>query len=106
MEYANRYGWSDIHAHEIVRKVSDKTIEVRRLKATLLNGFNSNEPDALQFAPGGFCGHTSGEQRYSFARNENAPVFRIRKGKFGWKDAAGNRFRLSDEPHEHYDFNF
>jgi hypothetical protein len=106
MKYANRYGYSDVHAHEIVRKVSDKTIEVRRLKATLLNGFSSGEPDALQFSPGGFCGHTSGEQRYAFSSDETAKVFRIRKGKFGWQSAHGTRFRLSDEPHEHYDFNF
>jgi hypothetical protein len=106
MQYANMYGYSDIHAHEVVRSVSEKTLEVRRMTATLLNPTNSKEPDALQFSPGGFCGHTSGAQRYAFASNESATVFRIRKGKRGWRDANGQRYRVEDEPREHYDFNF
>jgi hypothetical protein len=105
-KYANRCGYSDVQAHEVVRVVSQRTIEIRRLKATLLNGAGSGESDALRFSPGGFFGHTSGEQRYSFASDESEKVFRIRLGKRGWKSADGARFTLSAEPHEYYDFNF
>lgn len=45
---------------------SGKMVTVRRDAAKLLNGFNSGEPDALEFFPGGFCGHVEGHQRYSY----------------------------------------
>lgn len=104
--YACRIGWTDRQAFEVTRVVSERTLEVRRLKATLLNGVNSGQPDALQFSPGGFCGHTSGTQRYSFEPDASNAVIRIRLGKKGWKDAHGNRYSVGDEPREFYDFNF
>lgn len=105
--YANFIGYSDIHAHEVVREVSDKTLEVRRLKAALLNGASSNEPDALVFHPGGFVGHTEGAQRYKFEQDPSARVFRIRLHKDGtYRDAHGSKYKLDTVPREHYDFNF
>ena len=57
-------GWSDVHAYTVVGvSASGKSFEIQRDKATLLNGVNSGEPDALRFQAGGFCGHTSGRQR-------------------------------------------
>jgi hypothetical protein len=106
LKFATKNGWSDVDPYEVVRVVSEKTIEVRAMNAKLLNGSGSGESDALKFFPGGFCGHTSGEQRYEFSSNPEAAVIRIRLGKRGWKDANGNRFSLTAEPFKHYDFNF
>lgn len=107
MKYANMHGYSDIKAHEIVRSVFSKILEVRAMTAKLLNGVNSGEPDALQFEPGGFFGHTSGIQRYEYTQDTSARVFRIRLHKDGkWRDAVGRRFVPSDSPREFYDFNF
>ena len=33
MTYANHHGYSDINPHEIVRRVSDKTLEIREMDA-------------------------------------------------------------------------
>lgn len=107
MNYANQYGYSDVEPYEIIRRVTDKTIEIRAMDAKLLNGCNSGEPDALKFSPGGFCGHTSGTQRYEYSQRPDAPVVRIRLHKDGkWKDASGHKYRLADAPYKFYDFNF
>lgn len=104
--HAMQVGHTDRKAFEIVRHVSDKTIEIRRLNAKLLNGVNSGEPDALQFEQGGFCGHVSGVQRYEYSKTAEG-VIRIRRhGGYQWKDRHGNRFVLATEPSEFYDFNF
>lgn len=106
MKYANMHGYSDIRAHEVLRTVSATTLVVRRMEATLLNGVNSGEPDALHFDRGGFVGHTSGAQRYKLESDESAEPIRIRLGKNGWKDKWGNKYVPSHEPREYYDFNF
>ena len=104
-QYANRAGYSDVDAYEVVRRVSPITLEVREMKATLLNGLDSGRPDALKFSPGGFCGHTSGHQRYAFSSDTSKPIVRIRLTKRGWRNKHG-RFTLSDRPHKFYDYNF
>lgn len=105
--HATMIGYSDRKAHEIIRHISDKTIEIRRLNAKLLNGTRSGESDALEFTPGGFVGHTSGTQRYEFSQDEKARTFRIRKHSNGkWKDAHGQTYVLAMQPYEFYDFNF
>jgi hypothetical protein len=103
MQYANEYGWSDVTPYEVVRVVSDKTIEVRRM-----NSVRSNPENNLGFAPGGFVGHCSrqSEQEWIITSSDTATVIRIRLGKHGWKDKYGNRFKLSDKPVRFYDYNF
>jgi hypothetical protein len=96
-----------------VSKVSPngKTIEVEFAEQTLLNKPNSGEPDALQFTPGGFVGHTTGEQRWKIERDEfpTKRKFTLRNnGK--WK-IAGHPTKspgcvLNPGHHPHYDFNF
>lgn len=106
-KFATMIGYSDRQAFEVIRHVSDKCIMVRRMEAKLLNGVNSGEPDALKFEPGGFCGHTSGTQRYEFTSNEANRVIRIRLHKDGrWYDRAKQRYTLDERPYEHYDFNY
>jgi len=102
MNYANHYGYSDVNPFEIVRRVSDKTVEIRSMKA-------ERDPDwKPDFVPGGFsavCLNIN-SQKWVITSDESAKVFRIRLGKRGWKDAKRNRYELSDKPFKFYDFNF
>lgn len=102
MNYANHYGYSDVNPFEIVRRISDKTIEVREMKA-------ERDPSAkLEFIPGGFSAICTNDhdQKWFITSDPDAPVIRIRFGKQGWKDKHGRRFGLSDEPVKFYDHNF
>lgn len=95
--------WSDRHAYTVTAR-TDKTLTLRRDKATLLNNVNSGEKDALQFSPGGFVGHTSGTQRYSYAPDEQGQIVKARLTKRGWQTACKERVCAGRS--EHYDFNF
>ena len=110
--------YSDAHAYTVIA-VTDCTIKIQRDKATLLNGYNSGEVDALHFSPGGFFGHTSGTQRYSYerdltgtvaiARLQKKPYQRWTKGAvFSVPEAAfkAEGCRVFPGRSEHYDFNF
>ena len=102
MQYANHIGYSDVSPFEIIRKVSDKTVEIRAMNA-------ERDPNwTPDFVPGGFCGTVVNQrdQRWIISSSADAPVVRIRLGKQGWKDANGRRFQLSDEPVKFYDYNF
>jgi hypothetical protein len=101
MNFANHYGYSDVNPYEIVRRVSDRTIEVRRMDATI-------DPSWKRvFIPGGFCGHTAnnGSQKWVIVSNPQNQVIRIRLTKKGWNH-KGMRFQLADKPVHFYDFNF
>ena len=114
-EGANVYGYSDVMAYTVISVNKTGTVAIlQRDTATLLNGANSDADDRLTFSPGGFCGHTSGEQRYSYAANRDGETERVTlrtKGRFAgtWRTkgtgtgAARVRF---GERSEHYDFNF
>ncbi len=104
-------GYSDVYACSIVEvSKSGKSIKVVRDKSVLLNGVGSGEPDALKFSPGGFCGHMSGIQRYSYEPNpEGYPEsFSLRKnGRWVRKgESAKGGSKLIAGRHEHYDYNF
>jgi len=97
--YANWYGYSDVEPYEVVRVISDKTIEVRAMIAT-------RDPSWQPIMhAGGFSAHCSNQhtQRWFYESDPDAPVKRIRKGKKGW--AKGN-FRISAKPRKFYDYNF
>ena len=114
-------GYSDRAAYTVIA-VTAKSITVQRDKATLLNGFESGEKDALQFSPGGFVGHTSGIQRYSYETNPEGHILKCRmkkrptlvwtKGEDGsYSDVAQADFRQGSSRvvagrSEYYDFNF
>jgi hypothetical protein len=103
MKYANEYGYSDVTPYEVVRVVSERTVEIRRM-----NAVRSNPENKLGFAPGGFVGHHAAqdEQEWHITSNPEASVKRIRLGKNGWKDKYGNRYGLSDKPRKFHDYNF
>ena len=102
MKYANHIGYSDVDPYEIVRIVSEKTIEIREMKT---------EPDTsveLKWVAGGFAGHcvNQNEQKWIISSDETAPVIRIRLGKRGWKDKYGRKFFVDSKPVKFYDHNF
>jgi hypothetical protein len=103
IQYANRHGYSDVHPYEVVRKVSDKCLEVRSMKSTL-------DPEwKPEIVPGGFGGHcvNNYDQKWHTISDTSGRVVRIRKHKNGnWKDASGNVFKLNHEPIKFSDYNF
>lgn len=103
MKYANHYGWSDVNPYEVVRVISDKTIEVRAMDAERDTSVD------LKWEIGGFsavCTNQSA-QKWIIKSNPNNPVIRIRASKRkGWADKYGRRFDLANEPSKYYDYNF
>ena len=102
MKYANHYGWSDVNPFEVIKVVSDKTIEIREMDA------DRDETVKMDFVAGGFSAICTNpyDQRWIIKSDPTAPVIRIRLGKNGWKDKHGRKFKLADAPSKFYDYNF
>ena len=103
MKYANQIGYTDVHPFEVVRIVSDKTVEVRAMEAV------RDDSVKLDFIPGGFSAHCANqsEQKWIITSDGSNPVFRIRLSKNrGWQDKYGQRFKMADAPRKFYDYNF
>lgn len=100
-KFANFHGYSDCHAYEIVRVVSEKTIIVRRMTATLI-------PFKMDFHPGGFLGHVSNQrdQKYTYEPTVGANEYRAHRRKDGHFYSANGKHVLSETPYEFYDYNF
>lgn len=98
-------GHSDSYAGTVVR-VSQTRVCVVEDEATLLNGFDSGEADALVMTAGGFCGHVEGIQRYEFKPGTGPEVvFTVRMD--GKVMRAGSTYcTLSPGRHKHHDYNF
>lgn len=105
---------TDSHAGYIVHvSPNGKTVLFVRANAKLLNGSQSGEPDALKFSPGGFVGHTSGEQRWEIAAEPmpggHREKFSLRSNGH-WKIAGGGTYSpgnvIRPGHHPYYDFNF
>jgi hypothetical protein len=102
MKYANLHGYSDVYPYEVIRVISDKTIEIREMKSELDSNW---KPDMV---PGGFSAHCTNqdEQKYTYSLNDQAKTIRMRKRKDGrWYSAFG-RHVLSENPKRFYDYNF
>jgi len=97
--------YSDSHAHTVI-KVTKKTILMQRDIVKLLNGFDSGEPDALKFSPGGFAGNARGVQRYEYTRNEDGHIVKATLRKDGSIRVANSKAKVLLGRYEHYDFNF
>lgn len=114
-------GYSDHHAYTVI-KTTAQSITMQRDKATLLNGMNSGEPDALVCHPGGFAGHVEGIQRYAYEPDPNGEICVARmtkKTRKAWtkqedgsyKDVIHANFKngcstVLPGRREHYDYNF
>lgn len=106
-----RSGYSDCHAGYVIQINAARTkLVMKDGDARLLNGAGSGEPDALTFTPGGFCGRTSGTQRWEIMPSDNGRVtiFTLRKnGRWIETGLAHNQGKpLCAGHHHHHDFNF
>lgn len=102
MKYANLHGYTDIYPYEVIRVISDKTIEIREMKSELDPSW---KPEMI---PGGFAAHCTNnrDQVYTYSSNDQVKTIRMRKHKDGrWYSAFG-RHVLSDTPKRFYDYNF
>lgn len=98
-KYVNEYGYSDVTPHEIVRVISDTTIEIRAMRAI-------RDPNwKPEFVSGGFAGTVINnvEQVWIIKSDPDAPIYRIRLSKRGW---GRGRFQLANKPRHFYDYNF
>jgi len=102
--HANYRGYSDTHPYEIVRVVSDKTIELRAMTAERREGWTP------EFVRGGFSAHctNNGDQRSAWVIKSDPEGYtvRARLQKDGsWKSSHG-RHSLHTAAIKHYDYNF
>jgi hypothetical protein len=99
--FANRHGYSDVEAFEIVRVISEKTIEVRAMTV-------SDNKTKMDFHVGGFSAHCSNQsaQEYDYTSNPDNTVLRARLRKDGCYHSAWGRHIVSTEPYKFHDFNF
>lgn len=105
---ATVYGYSDREAYTVIAVApGGRRCTLQRDKATLLNGHNSTEADKLTFSPGGFMGHTSGRQRYSYEADPDGEKITATLRKDGtWRVANSKARVVMGVRNEHYDFNF
>ena len=98
--YFTEHGYSDAYAYEVIRIVSDQTIEVRAMNAE----FDFSD---CEFIPGGFSAHcpNPSAQKVTITSNENAPIERIRRTKRGWM-SGHRRFSITEKPYAYHDVNF
>jgi hypothetical protein len=103
-KYANYIGYSDVQPYEVVRVVSEKTIDIRPMSV-------DRDPNwKPEIIAGGFMGHCTNQdkQTWIITSDEEAETVRIRystkRGCF--QDKYGRRFKLADEPRYYYDYNF
>jgi|TARA_R110000824_G_scaffold543_2_gene3537 hypothetical protein len=101
--HASHYMYTDVDAFEIVKVISDKTIEIRRMKT-------DHNIKGLTTYVGGFSGHVANQhaQTVTYESNPEADVIRIRKKKNSkdWWVHKGMKFMLKESPYAFYDFNF
>jgi hypothetical protein len=98
-QYCNMSIGSDCYPYEVVKIISDKTVEVRPMESTLIKA-------PCEFYPGGFVGHYADNysQEYTYQSAPDAKPIRIRwsERKCRW----ANGFWMSDRPCRFYDYNF
>jgi hypothetical protein len=103
-KFLNAHGYSDVIPYEVVRVISEQTVEIREMSATLDPSWK------MESTPGGFCRHVSNQdsQRWIIASEPSNPVIRARRTKRGTWNAKGARGVLiaADKPTRFYDYNF
>jgi hypothetical protein len=101
MKYANLQLFSDIEPYEVIRIISEKTIEIRAMQALLDPAWKPI------FEIGGFVGHCTNQNTQKwFITPTDDPIIRMRKQKNGtWKSTYG-RHKPSNEPIKLYNYNF
>ena len=100
--HANCSGWSDMSPYEIVRVISEKTIEIRAMRSEKDPNFKP------EFVSGGFAGHCTNqnEQKWTYTSVEENDVIKARLRKDGYFYSRFGRHILDNEPVKFYDYNF
>lgn len=106
MKYANLHLYTDVEPYEVIRVISDKTIEIREMKTVETNW-------KREFTEGGFFGTTinQDEQKWLITSDKTRPIIKARlnkpKGyKNGfWRSKHGKHY-LSETPIKFRDYNF
>ena len=100
--YANHIGWTDVNPYEIVKVISDKTIEIRIMDATRDKSW---KPEVIS---GGFAGRCVNQhsQRWDIVSNDDVPTVRARLRKDGYYHSSHGKHLLGEEPRKFYDYNF
>lgn len=102
LNYANHIGYSDVEPYEVVREVSAKIIEVRRMAAQLDPSWKP------EMHAGGFAAHCSNQssQKWIITSDEGAQVIRLHMRKDGCFYYQGSKFRREAAPRKFHDYNF
>lgn len=102
VEFANHIGWTDVTPYQIVRVVSQQTIEIREMDAQIDPAWKP------VFLTGGFCAHcqNNAEQRWVITPNYNNPVIRARLRKDGRFHSKFGKHSLGASPRRFHDYNF
>lgn len=100
--YANESGYSDMYPYEIVKVVSENTIEIRPMDT------ERDDSVELKWVSGGFAGHcvNQAQQKWFYKSNPDNSVRRIRRRKDGYFYNHCNRVYLEREPRKFHDYNF
>ena len=103
-KYAIYCGWTDREPFEVVRVISEQTVEIRAMDCV-------QDPDwKPEWVVGGFSGICLNDksQRWIITSNPDNPVTRIRwsKRNHQWQKGTYCRFSMADEPYKYYDNNF
>lgn len=101
--HVSEYCYSDVRAYEIIKVISDKTIEIRAMVA-------KHDIGHLDQFVGGFGGHVENQhhQKVDYSSDPTGQVIRIRRKRNdpnAWT-SNGSRFGLTEQPYAFYDFNF
>jgi dGTP triphosphohydrolase len=101
--HVSEYCYTDVKAYEIIKVVSDKTIEVRLMTT-------KHNISHLTQHVGGYSAHTENQQnqKVTYSSDINNPVIRIRRKKNNPEEwtSNGSRFGLTEAPFAFHDFNF
>ena len=102
--HANHHGYSDSNPFEIVRVVSDKTIELRSMSAERAADWKP------EIVAGGFFGHctNNGNQSKAWVIKSDPEGYKVRarlQKDGSWKSSQG-RHSLHTAAIKHYDYNF
>ena len=103
LNFANMIVGSDCFPFEVVRRVSEKIVDVRSM------AYQLDPTWKPVMHPGGFAAHCSNqqEQRWIITPAPDRAVVRLRLHKDGrWRSAGGNRYTLSATPRRFHDYNF
>lgn len=101
-KFANLHSHTDVEPYEVVRIISDKTIEIRRMEA------KRDESVEMKWVAGGFAGHCTNQrdQKWHITSDETAPIIRARRRVDGYFHSAYGRHMLNDKAIRFYDYNF